>query len=141
MIVLDTNVVSEMMKRGKADRAVTAWLDHQIGETIWLTSVTIFEIRFGIELLTRGQRRSRLEEEFARAIKEDFEERVLAFDRSAAETAAGFVARRRAAGKPVEFRDAEIAGIVAAQGGTLATRNGKDFEDFAITLVNPWMNG
>ncbi len=67
MIILDTNVISEMMKRDKADHAVTAWVDRQRGDTVWLTSISVFEVTFGVEVLARGQKRSRLEAEFARA--------------------------------------------------------------------------
>jgi toxin FitB len=137
MIILDTNVLSALMRR-EADAAVVAWLDRQPSESVWTTAVTIFEIRFGLELLARGRRKRLLEEAFSSAINEDFQGRILPFDRDAAEEAASRAAERRAVGKPVDFRDIEIAGIVAARRGTLATRNARHFQELRIELVDPW---
>jgi toxin FitB len=137
VIVLDTNVLSALMQR-EADPAVVAWLDLQPSESVWTTAVTVFEIRFGLELLASGRRRRQLEEAFSRALEEDFQERVLPFDREAADAAASRAAERRAAGKPVDFRDIEIAGIVSARRATLATRNTRHFEDLRIELIDPW---
>jgi toxin FitB len=137
MIVLDTNVLSALMRR-ETDSAVVAWLDLQPPESVWTTAVTIFEIRFGLELLAPGRRKRQLEDAFSRAINEDFQRRILPFDRDAAEEAARRAAERRAVGKPVDFRDLEIAGIVAARRGTLATRNAPHFQELRIELVDPW---
>jgi toxin FitB len=137
MIILDTNVLSALMRR-EADAAVVAWLDRQPSESVWTTAVTIFEIRVGLELLARGRRKRQLEEAFSSAINEDFQGRILPFDRDAAEEAASRAAERRAVGKPVDFRDIEIAGIVAARRGTLATRNARHFQELRIELVDPW---
>jgi predicted nucleic acid-binding protein len=137
MIVLDTNVLSVLMRR-ETDSAVVAWLDLQPPESVWTTAVTIFEIRFGLELLAPGRRKRQLEDAFSRAINEDFQGRILPFDRDAAEEAARRAAERRAVGKPVDFRDLEIAGIVAARRGTLATRNARHFQELRIELVDPW---
>src|SRR5271168_267531 len=121
MIVLDTNVLSALMQR-ETDPAVVAWLDQQPSESVWTTAVTVFEIRFGLEQLTPGRRRQQLEDAFGRVLDEDFQGRILAFDRDAAQQAASRAAERRAVGKPVDFRDIEIAGIVAVRRATLATR-------------------
>ena len=137
MIVLDTNVISALMQR-EADPAVVRWLDLQPSESIWTTAVTVFEIRFGLELLASGRHRQELEDAFSRALEEDFQERVLPFDREAADQAASRAAERRAAGKPLDFRDIEIAGIVSARRATLATRNARHFEDLRIELIDPW---
>lgn len=137
MIVLDTNVLSALMRR-PSDPTVVAWLDRQPSESVWTTAVTVFEIRFGLELLAVGRRRQQLEDAFSRAIEEDFEGRVLAFDQEAAGEAAVRAAERRGAGKPVDFRDIEIAGIVSAKQATLATRNVRHFKDLGIGLVDPW---
>jgi predicted nucleic acid-binding protein len=137
MIVLDTNVLSALMRR-EADSAVVTWLDLQPSESVWTTAVTIFEIRFGLELLATGRRKRLLEAAFSRALNEDFQGRILPFDRDAAEEAAHRAAERRAVGKPVDFRDIEIAGIVAARRGTLATRNARHFQGLGIELVDPW---
>lgn len=137
MILLDTNVLSALMRR-EADPAVVAWLDSQPPESIWTTAITVFEIRFGIEILERGRRRKNLEDAFAKALEEDFEGRVLVFDQAAAEAAAAIAAEQRRAGRPVEIRDVEIAGIAAARKATLATRNTRHFEGTGIALIDPW---
>ena len=137
MIVLDTNVLSALMRR-EADRSVVAWLDRQASESVWTTAVTVFEIRFGLELLEPGRRRRQLEDAFSRVLDEDFQGRILPFDHEAAQEAASLAAERRAAGKPVNFRDLEIAGIVSASRATLATRNTRHFVDLRIELIDPW---
>ena len=137
MIVLDTNVLSALMQQ-EADPAVLAWLDLQPSESVWTTAVTVFEIRFGLELLAPGRRKRQLEDAFSRALDEDFQGRILAFDTEAAGEAASRAAERRAVGKTVDFRDIEIAGIVSARRATLATRNVRHFMDLGIDLVDPW---
>lgn len=122
----------------EADPAVVAWLDLQPSESVWTTSVTVFEIRFGLELLASGRRKRQLEDAFSRALDEDFEGRILAFDAEAAEEAATRAAERRAVGKTVDFRDIEIAGIVSARRAALATRNVRHFIELGIELVDPW---
>lgn len=137
MILLDTNVLSALMRR-QADPTVVAWLDGQPPESIWTTAITVFEISFGLELLARGRKRKALEVAFASALDEDFGGRVLPFDRAAAEAAAAIAARQREAGRPVEIRDVQIAGIAAARKATLATHNTRHFEGTGIALVDPW---
>ena len=137
MIVLDTNVLSAVMRR-EPDPIVVAWLDHQPSESLWTTVVTIFEIRFGLELLAPGRRRRQLEGAFTRAVQEDFQGRILPFDQEAAQEAARRAAERRAAGKSVDFRDIEIAGIVSVRRATLATRNIRHFQSLGIGVVDPW---
>jgi predicted nucleic acid-binding protein len=137
VIVLDTNVLSALMQR-ETDPAVVEWLDLQPSESVWTTAVTVFEIRFGLELLAPGRRKRQLEDAFTRALDEDFQGRILAFDAAAAEEAASHAAERRAVGKTVDFRDIEIAGIVSARRATLATRNVRHFMDLGIELVDPW---
>jgi toxin FitB len=140
VIVLDTNVVSALMRRD-AEPVVIAWLDDQPAESVWTTAVTVFEVCFGLEILADGRRRRRLEDAFERTLEEDFERRVLPFDRSAAQEAALIAARRRQAGRSIEIRDAQIAGIVAARRATLATRNTRHFNKLGISLVDPWAPG
>jgi predicted nucleic acid-binding protein len=137
VIILDTNVLSALMRR-EADPVVVAWLDAQPPESIWTTAITVFEIRFGLEVLAKGRKRKALEEAFASALDEDFDGRVLAFDRPAADAAAAIAARRRQAGRPVEIRDVQLAGIAAARKARLATRNIRHFEGTGITLIDPW---
>ena len=137
MIVLDTNVLSALM-RHESDAVVVAWLDGQPSESIWTTAVTVFEIRFGIEILASGRRRRSLEDAFAKMLEQDFDGRVLAFDQSAAQAAAAIAAKQRQAGNPVEIRDVQIAGIATARKATLATRNTRHFVKIGINLVDPW---
>lgn len=140
MIILDTNVLSAMMRRDP-DPAVADWLDRQPAETLWTTAITVFEVRFGLELLAAGRRRRQLEEAFGRAIEEDFEGRILPFDQSAAWEASTLAATRRRAGRPVEFRDTQIAGIAIARRATLATGNRRHFADLPVKIVDPWSDG
>lgn len=137
MILLDTNVLSALMRR-EADPIVIAWLDAQPPESVWTTAITIFEIRFGLEILVKGPRRKALEDAFSRALNEDFNDRVLPFDDAAARASAVIAARQREAGRPVEIRDVEIAGIAAARRATLATRNTRHFDGAGIALIDPW---
>ncbi len=137
MIVLDTNVVSALM-RSEPDPIVVAWLDGLPPESVWTTSITVFEVRLGLEILAAGRRRRQLEEAFAKALEEDFESRVLPFDQGAAQAAGRIAAERRRAGRTVEIRDVQIAGIVNLRKATLATRNLRHFEDCGLTLVDPW---
>lgn len=139
MIILDTNVLSALM-RSAPDAAVIDWLDEQPSESIWITSVTEFESRFGLALLPEGKRRRALEAAFATLLKEDLENRVLPFDGAAAEQAALLAARRQQAGQPVDMRDTQIAGIALSRRAILATRNVRHFSDLDVPVVNPWAN-
>jgi len=137
MIILDTNVLSALM-RSLPEAPVVAWLDRQPVESVWITSITLFEARFGLALLPTGRRRQTLEAAFARLLKEDLENRVLDFDSAAAVEAASLAAVRQKAGRPVDMRDTQIAGIALARHATLATRNVRHFRDLKIPLVDPW---
>lgn len=137
MIVLDTNVLSALM-RTSPDAVVVEWLDKQPADSVWLTSITVFEARFGLARLPKGKRRSRLEREFDRVLTDDIANRVLALDEMAAETAAQLAAGRRRAGRPVDLRDTLIAGMAQARRATIATRNVRHFEDLDVPVVNPW---
>lgn len=138
MIVLDTNVISALM-RDEPDPIVVAWLDGLPPESIWTTSITVFEVRLGLEILAAGKRRRQLEEAFAKALEEEFEGRVLPFDQSAAQAAGRIAAERRRVGRTIEIRDVQIAGIVSARKATLATRNTRHFEECGLVLDNPWL--
>lgn len=118
--------------------AVVAWLDRQPSESIWITTITVFESRLGLALLPNSKRRRALELSFALLLHEDLERRIVAFDTDAAVAAAGLAAARRRAGHPVDMRDTQIAGIALARRATLATRNTRHFADAGIPLVNPW---
>ena len=137
MIILDTNVLSALMRRD-ADQRVISWLDSHPADSIWTTTITTFEIRFGLEILPDGRKRKALEQAFARALQEDLGNRVLPVDDTAAEAAARIAAHQRNTGRPVEIRDTLIAGIAAARKATLATRNIRHFENTGITTYDPW---
>ena len=136
MIILDTNVLSELM-RIKPEPAVLAWVNAQPSASVWTTAVSIFEIQFGLEIMPSGRKRQTLKEEFAAVLHHDLGDRVLDFN-SVAEHAAIIAGRVQAFGRPIELTDAMIAGIVVSQHATLATHNIKHFDDTGISVVNPW---
>jgi predicted nucleic acid-binding protein len=136
MIILDTNVLSALMRQAP-DQHVVTWLDRQPRISVWTTSVTVFEVRFGLQILAAGKRRALLTEAFE-ALLASMGQRVLTFDVAAAQQASDLMATRQKKGRPGDLRDTMIAGIVLAQHATLATRNTAHFEDAAIPLVNPW---
>ena len=137
MIILDTNVLSELM-RSAPEPAVVAWLDEQAAESVWLTSITVFEARMGLALLPSGKRRRTLEDSFELLLAQELEHRVLPFDAEAAAQAALLGAARQQAGRVVDMRDTQIAGIAMARRATLATRNLKHFDDLPTPVFNPW---
>lgn len=137
MIILDTNVLSALM-RLPADKKVVEWLDKQPRTSIWTTSITILEIRYGLQILPVGKRRSALIQIFERVLVDEIESRVAAFDTVAAQHAGDLMAVRHRKGRPGELRDTMIAGIVLASHARLATRNTSHFEDLSVPIVNPW---
>jgi len=137
MVILDTNVVSELMD-SEPDPSVIQWLDRQSWTSLWTTSITILEIRHGLNIMASGRRRAQREAAFARLIEENFERRVLQFDNAAAEETAVLMGARHRTGRMGDLRDNMIAGIALAQRGTLATRNVRHFDDLAVSVVNPW---
>jgi predicted nucleic acid-binding protein len=137
VIVLDTNVLSALM-RTSPEAVVVEWLDRQSADSVWLTSVTVFEARFGLALLPKGRRRRALERAFDRVLTEDLSSRVLAFDEIAAVMAAQLAADRQRAGRVVDLRDTLIAGIAQARRATIATRNTRHFEGLDVPVVDPW---
>jgi len=136
MIILDTNVLSALM-RHVPDQNVVAWLDQQPRTSVWTTSVTVFEVRFGLQILAAGKRRTALTEAFEQLL-ERMGQRIATFDVEAAGHASDLMAARHRRGRPGDLRDTMIAGISLAQHATLATRNTVHFEDASIPLVNPW---
>ncbi len=137
MIVLDTNVVSELMTE-RPDAPVVRWFGTQPSESIWTTAVTIFESWFGIELLAHGRRRRGLEAAFERGLGLILEHRVLPFDETAARQAGTLAAAAHRTGRPFEIRDVQIAAIASVRRATLATRNVRHFEHLGIRMVDPW---
>ena len=137
MIVIDTNVVSEMMRPQQEDK-VSTWLDAQQPSDLFLTATSVAEMLFGIERLPAGVRRNHLAEAYSRLAGHGFAGRVLPLDQYAAAHAARIAAGREAMGRPMSMTDAQIAGICLQHHAKLATRNTKDFGDCGLTLINPW---
>jgi len=136
MILLDSNVLSALMA-DPPDERVERWLNRQPWASVWTTSITIFELYFGLELLPTGRRRARLAEILEQIVKE-LEDRIAGLDSIAAQRTAELMAARQKQGRPRDLRDTLIAGIALACHATLATRNTTHFEDAGIPLINPW---
>jgi predicted nucleic acid-binding protein len=137
MVILDTNVISALMHQ-RPRASVRQWLDRQAELSVWTTSITVFEIRAGIEVLPQSRRRRSLEIEFRRLVADDIQGRVVPFDASGAEAAAVLMAERRRAGRTGDLRDTMVAGIAIASRATLATHNTRHFADLPIPVVDPW---
>ena len=139
MILLDTNVLSELMRPAPEPRVVR-WLDACADEDIWVSAVTAAEILLGIQLLPQGRRRDGLAELARRMFEVDFSGRCLPFDAGAAVAYAEIVATRARCGRPISVEDAQIAAIAKAGGLALATRNSKDFAGIeGLTVIDPWI--
>jgi toxin FitB len=138
VIILDTNVVSALME-DEPDKKIAAWLDKFPWESFWLTTISLFELRYGIESLAAGRRRAEFEEGFARVLNPGFHGRILPFDESAAAAAGLIAASRRRRGRPTEIRDTLIAGIAVAHRADFATRNARHFSDLGISVIDPWV--
>jgi hypothetical protein len=137
MILLDTNVVSELM-RHTPDLSVIEWIDLQPGYRLYISAVTRAEIELGIAILPEGRRKQSLQEAVVRMFGE-FHGRCLAFDELAASWYASLVSTRMRAGRPISVEDAQIAAMALASGFVLATRNISDFEGIdGLSMVNPW---
>jgi len=139
MIILDTNVLSELM-RPKPSPQVAAWVAKQPATELFTTSITEAEIFHGIELLTKGKRREGLLAAAEAMFAEDLAGRVLGFESDAARAFSRIAVDRRSLGRPVSHADAQIAAIARVRRAALATRNIEDFEDCGIAVVNPWNN-
>lgn len=136
MILLDTNVISEAMKPAPDD-TVRAWLDEQAAETLYLSSVTIAELLYGIGALPTGKRQDRLTEALD-GLMELFADRVLPFDIAAARRYADLAVKARAAGKGFPTPDGYIAAIAASRGFAVATRDTSAFDAAGVAVINPW---
>jgi toxin FitB len=136
VIVLDTNVVSELMKP-EPSPAVVEWMSDQIPDLLFTTAITVAEILYGVDLLPKGKRRDQLFHEAEATFATDFADRVLLFDERAARMFGTIAVARRVQGRPIGVLDAQIAAIVRVHGATLATRNTNDFEGCGVRLINP----
>ena len=137
MFVLDTNVVSELMV-DRPHPSVLRWLDDRLERDLFVTAVTQAEVLTGIAFLPDGKRRQGLAAAADRAFRGMFANRVLPFDRAAAHACSEIAAARRRAGRPISQADCQIAAIAALRGGTVVTRNVRDFEGIEIAVINPW---
>lgn len=118
--------------------AVVSWLDSRPAESIWTTSITVFEVQTGLELLDPGRRRQQLEDASDQLLADELEGRVQPFDQPAAIASGRIGAERQRAGRPVEIGDVQIAGITSVRRATLATRTTRRSEATGINLVSPW---
>lgn len=137
MILLDTNVLSELM-RPVPYASVERWLAAQPAASVFISAITEAELRYGLAILPIGKRRSSLTAVMQDMLAEDFDGRILPFDSPAASAFAGIAADRRHAGRPISQADAQIAAIARSRGATIATRNVLDFEECGVELINPW---
>ncbi len=138
MVLLDTNVLSELM-RPAPNPNVVQWLDGWPAAEIWISSITVAEIFLGIQLMADGRRKSNLLQTAETIFHEDFADRCLPFDALAARHYADIVTARKESGRPVTVEDAQIAAVAKSCRLLLATRNTKDFEGIDdLTLINPW---
>ena len=137
MILIDTNVVSELM-RAVPDSAVLDWFGRQDGLALHLSAVSEAELRRGVAILPEGRRRDALQGAVDAMVSEDFADRVVPFDGPAAVAFAAIFAERRAAGRLIGFPDCQIAATARARGAAVATRNVEDFEGCGVRVMNPW---
>jgi predicted nucleic acid-binding protein len=139
LTILDTNVVSDMMASAPSS-AVQAWIaGHRQSGDLFVSTITMAEVFYGVELLPKGRRRERLLREAESMFIEDFAGRVLPFDEPAARVFGAIVAARRAQGRPISTLDAQIAAVARSRDAALATRNTADFEGCGLRLINPWL--
>ncbi|MCY4459493.1 MAG: type II toxin-antitoxin system VapC family toxin [Albidovulum sp.] len=137
MLVLDTNVVSELMRPEPAP-AMAAWIADQDAMYMYLTAVSEAELLYGIAIMPAGRRRDRLVAAMTRWLDFGFSERILPFDSAAARAYAGIAADRRFAGRPIGEADCQIAAITRSKGAVLVTRNVRDFDGIGVDVINPW---
>ena len=137
MILLDTNVISEPQRR-EPNARVLEWIDAQALETLYLSAITVAELRAGISLMPAGKRRDSLHDNLEKRLLPMFANRVLSFDMACAKAYAELLAKSRAAGLAVETADAFIAAVALANGFAVATRDTSPFEAAGVNVINPW---
>lgn len=137
MILLDTNVVSEVMKAAPS-AAVLKWLNDQSSSDLYVSAVTIGEIEYGLRILPGSRRRLRLREKFDQFIAVAFAQRVLAYDETTARIYGEIMGLRKEVGRPMSVPDGQIASIARSHRMSVATRNTRDFEECGVDLLNPF---
>jgi toxin FitB len=137
MIIVDTNIISELMRLEPA-ASVVDWFNTAKPEMLWTSTIVTMEVRFGLESMPVGKRRSVLTSAFEDMVELLFAERILDFDETASRITASMMARRKQSGITIDLRDSMIAGMALSRRAVLATRNVKHFADVAIQIVNPF---
>ena len=137
MIILDTNVVSELM-RPAPDPAVEAWVGGREAATLFFTALSEAELHYGVAIMPAGRRRDAIDAAIGSMLHDDFAGRILPFDSEAARAYAEIAAARRAAGRPISQVDGQIAAIARSRDMAVATRNTRDFADTGIDVIDPW---
>ncbi len=137
MLVVDTNVLSELM-RPSPNAAIASWIAERATSSLHLTAISEAELRFGLAIMPPGRRQDGLAEGLERMLRTGFANRVLPFDSAAASAYAEIAAARRALGRPMSEADCQIAAIVRSRGMAVVTRNVRDFADAGIDVINPW---
>ena len=137
MIVLDTNVVSEMM-RPSPEAPVIGWLNRQEAAALYVSTITVAEIGYGLQVMPAGKRRRSLEARFEKFVATGFAHRVLDFDMDAARSYGEIMGRRKKLGRPMGILDGQIAAIARAHGFVVATRNVRDFKECGLDIINPF---
>jgi toxin FitB len=137
VIVLDTNVISELTRQSPAPRVIS-WLDALAAAEIATTAITAAELLYGVARMPDGRRKTELAAAVQGLLSDDFQGRVLSFDEPAAHRYADIVTSRERLGRPIGVADAQIAAICRTIDATLATRNTDDFQETGIELINPW---
>jgi hypothetical protein len=136
-MVLDTNIISEIM-RPKPETRVIKWLNSQQASKLFLSSITLAEIGYGLYILPDGKRKWNLQQRFDQFIKNAFETQIVDFTQDSAQAYAKLMGERKQAGNPMSIPDGQIAAIALANGYAVATRNIKDFKDCGLDLINPF---
>jgi predicted nucleic acid-binding protein len=137
MIVIDTNVISELMKPSP-QLSVVKWLDKQDVMQLFVSTITIAEISYGISVLPDGQRKRSIEDSFNKALNEAFKHRILSFDENAAHSYGKIMGHRKMLGRPMSIPDGQIAAIALTHNFSIATRNVRDFMDCEVGIINPF---
>ena len=137
MIILDTNVVSEPLRRN-GDPSVVLWLDQQAADTLFITTTSLSELFLGVALLPAGRRKAALSSALSDTLRRLFGPRILSFDLAAAEAYAAIVSAARQAGRAIATADGQIAAIAITKGYAVATRDADPFEDAGVPVIDPW---
>lgn len=137
MILLDTNVISELM-RAEPTQIVLDWFGQHDAADLFISAITEAELRTGVAILPDGQRRDRLQLAIDAMIDQDFQGRIMSFDSLAAKAYAEIASQRRAAGRPIAEADCQIAAIARSNAAMVATRNVRDFDKCGVAVINPW---